>query len=188
MAYLLSTEAMINELPLYPVDRPAVAPGCVDFGKTECFYACLSALTQFHDNWFTFTPQEILGVPMPLHMLAHRATHILYRLALLDDPAWDRAAVTHVIDPLAALERCADLCTAVPAAIGLETDGSDIYNRIAAVQRETIPIWRKALEEAGVSSGHLGNAGGAIGVEDLPTTDLAFDGWFNESFPPFNPF
>lgn len=179
--YLLSIEVLINELPLYPADRPV--PSSIDFGKTECFYACLSALTRFHEIWLALTPEELPGMPMPLHMLAHRCTHILYRLALVDDPAWDRAAVARALDPLETIERSAALSAAVPAAIGLETDGTDIYSRIAAVQRETVPIWRRALEEAGV-----GGMGNTVGVGDLAEMDLAFDGWFSESLAPFNPF
>lgn len=183
MAYLLAIEVLINELPLYPVDRPALAPGYVDFGKTDCFHTCLSAITRFHDTWFTFTPQEIPGVPITMNMLANRCTHILYRLALMDDPAWDRAAVMHALDPLVAMQKSADVSGAVPAAMGLDTDGSDIYSRIAAVQRETIPIWRKALEEAGVVGGvEAGGAGEAQGM------DFAFDGWFNDPFGPFSQF
>lgn len=181
VAHLLSTEAMINELPLHPAEPPTTTRH-LDFGRTECFHACLTALTHFLTTWLSFTPAELPGLPMSLHMLANRCTQMLYRLALADDPAWDRAAVTGSVDVLATVERYADLYGAVPGTIGLETDGGDMYSRCAGVLRATVPIWRKALEEAGVGGG----MGADEGLLDLPAMDMAFDGWFNDSFPPFN--
>ena len=178
---------MINELPLYPVDRPAGAPAAVDFGRTECFYTCLRSLTQFLNNFYTFTPEEMACLPMQLRMFPHRCMHILYRLALMDDPAWERAAVLASVDVLASMERLADIYAAVPGAIGLETDGTDMYSRVASVMRATVPIWRKALEEAGVLVGGMAGAD-VVGMQDFPAIDLSFGGWLNDSLPPFNLF
>lgn len=187
MMYLFSAEAMINDIALYPVDRAAsVVSGCVDFGKTECFHACLRASSQLLDTWFTFTLGELAGLPLQLHMLFARCTLILYRLSLTDDPAWDRAAIGSSVDLLAAVERAADLYAAVPGATGLETDGSDMYSRTCGALRGTLPIWRKALEEAGVVTGVPGNLDVANGVGDLAAMDFSFDTWLNDSFAPFN--
>ncbi|SPO01670.1 uncharacterized protein DNG_04343 [Cephalotrichum gorgonifer] len=188
ISYLLSTEVMIYELALYPVERGTVAPGFIDMSRTDCFYACLRAASQFLDNWFTFTPEEILGLPIPIHMQFNRCTQTLCRLSVLDDPAWDRAAVSGAVDLLATLEKCADLYSAVPSAIGLETDGGDTSNRYAAVLRRTVPIWRKAFEEAGVTSGTVGvGAGGeADGMSDVAAMDFSFEVWLNDSFSMFN--
>lgn len=80
--------------------------------------------------------------------------------------AWDCAAVAPAADPLAALERVADLCAAVPVAIGLQRDCSAIYSRSAVVLWETVPIWRRTLE-TDVGAGSLGSGGGGGEVEDI---------------------
>lgn len=149
VSHLYMAEAAINELPLYLGDQAPFMPGCTDFERAECFYACLQALKRVADNFFTFTSKDIFGHAMPLHLHFCRSTHIFYRLSLTDDRAWDRATVSRTIDLLGALDRGAAMYEAVPIAAGLETDGSDIFTKGGNALRAAIPIWRRVLEESG---------------------------------------
>lgn len=178
---------MVNELPLYPLDRAPGPPGSVDFERTECFYACLNAIKGCLDNFFSVTDEEILGYPMPVHLHFSRCTHILYRLLLMDDPAWNRSAISSTIDLFDTLERCAERYFAVPAKMGLDTDGTDIYTRAAEVLRNTVPLWQRALEDVGaipgaaVAATEEQSADPVVG-QGLATMDISVDGWFSDVF------
>ncbi|KAK2612662.1 hypothetical protein QQS21_001279 [Conoideocrella luteorostrata] len=179
---LTNTTAMINELPLCPVDPLASMRGVVDFGRTECFYSCLQATKRVIENFFVFTPEAVFGHPIMLHLHFSRSTHILYRLSLMDDPAWDRGAISNTIDLLGSLDQCASLYESVPAVMGLDTDGSDIYTKASGILKATIPMWRRALEEAGAipptAEAQYGNVGTFARHEDM--LDSVTDGWFTD--------
>jgi hypothetical protein len=74
---------MINELPL--LHRPAPntsGPGWIDFGRAECFHACVEALRTFVANWFLFDHHEIFGMFIGLGLHFAQATHMIYRLSM----------------------------------------------------------------------------------------------------------
>lgn len=81
-----------------------------------------------------------------------RATQILYRLSLSDDPAWDRASIRHTVDLIGALVLGEERFASVARAVGLESDGpdgGDMFTKGANALRATIPIWRASLEHVG---------------------------------------
>jgi len=176
-SYLCMVEALIFELALY-TGRPT----SVDFERTECFYMCLQGLKGCVDNFFTFTPDEGFGHPMPMHLHFSRSTHILYRLCLLDDPACDRVAVLRTVDLLGAVEQCAAMYAAVPVAVGLETSGDDMFTRTAEVLRATVPMWRRALEDSGAIPGPLAANMNSMVQDDMLSTDHLSDWWFADIF------
>lgn len=96
-----------------------------------------------------------------------RATQILYRLSLTDDPAWDRAAIRHTVDLIAALAEGEARFAAVAQAAGLESDGpdgGDMYTKGASALRATIPIWRASLEHVGAIPPSTTASAGASGI------------------------
>lgn len=177
---------MINELPLY-IAGLDTAPGTVDFGRMSCFYSCLAAIRSSLINFFTFPTASIFAFSMPMHLHFSYCTHILYRLYLIDDPSLDRTAITNTVDLLGSIERLARRYAAVPKAVGMETDGSDIYTRGAEVLRGTVPMWRKALEEAGAIAplAEPGVPYDTTGLQFGPM-DAAPDGWFTDLFTMHN--
>ena len=90
---------MINELPLYMTSLES-APGTVDFVRTSCYYACLTAIRASLLNFFTFPTASLFAFPMSMHLHFSYCTHILYRLYLIDDPAFDRSHITRTVDLL----------------------------------------------------------------------------------------
>ena len=118
-----------------------------------------------------------------LHLHFSRCTQILYRLSLVEDPSWNRGDIPHIVDVLRSLEQCASLYGSVPAAIGMDTDGSDMYTQAAEILRVTIALWRRKFEEAGVipptNDQHVNSTLEAYeGIFDIPA-----DGWFADIFP-----
>ncbi|UNI22367.1 hypothetical protein JDV02_008263 [Purpureocillium takamizusanense] len=189
-SYLCMAEALICELALHARQQQQPA-SVVDFERTNCFYTCLQALQGCVDNFLTFTPEEAFSHPMPMHLHFSRSTHILYRLCLLDDPACDRAAVLRTVDLLGAVEKCAALYAAVPAAVGLETGGGgggddDMFTRTAEVLRAMAPAWRRALEDSGALPGASAVSMNVIGQDDMMSTDLLTDWWFADLMFPVN--
>ncbi|OQE43560.1 hypothetical protein PENCOP_c003G00796 [Penicillium coprophilum] len=189
LSYVYFTEALINELPLYPLEASQQI-GCFDFGRTECFFACLQAMKNCMENFVTFAPEAVHSHPMMLHLHFSRCTHILYRLSLMEDPSWNRGDIPHVIDVLRSIEQCASLYESVSSAIGMETDGSDMYTQAAEILRATKALWRRKFEEAGVilpttKDQHSNNSTlqADEGIFDLPA-----DGWFADIFHWGEPF
>ncbi|KAH8175191.1 Zn2/Cys6 DNA-binding protein [Sarocladium implicatum] len=187
-SYMLVAQAMVNELPLYPVAPNARRLATIDLERTTCFYECVQAITECLDNFFSFTPAEMFAQPMTVHLHFSHCIHILYRLSLMDDPGWDRSAVSTSVDLLGMLERCAAMYAAMPASMGLETDGTDVYSQAAEVFRSTIPVWRRAMEAAGAIPADTGSGLGQqqdqepMTGQELALMDMTMDGWFTDVF------
>ncbi|KAK7755170.1 hypothetical protein SLS62_002985 [Diatrype stigma] len=149
--YLYSAEAQINDLPMQS-PTPSATPGFIDFGRTECFDLCLRAIKLCLENYFSFEAAEYIGFSMPMFLHYARATQILYRLSLSDDPAWDRASIRHTVDLIGVLVLGEERFASVARAVGLESDGpdgGDMFTKGAQALRATIPIWRASLEHVG---------------------------------------
>ena len=185
---MLVAQAMVNELPLYPVAPNARRLATIDLERTTCFYECVQAITECLDNFFSFTPAEMFAQPMTVHLHFSQCIHILYRLSLMDDPGWDRSAVSTSVNLLDMLERCAAMYAAMPASMGLETDGTDVYSQAAEVFRSTIPVWRRAMEAAGAIPADTGSGLGQqqdqepMTGHELALMDMTMDGWFTDVF------
>ncbi|KAF7562249.1 hypothetical protein G7046_g1896 [Stylonectria norvegica] len=189
-SYMCDTTTMINDLPLFCGHFRLSVPGWVDFGRTECLYGCLNAIKAGLDNWFSFTPNELFGSSMGIPLHFGRFTHILYRLAISEDPAWDRNVVRSAVDLVTTLERAADLFGSVPEALGLQTDGSDPFNKGATTLRLAAPMWKRAFVEldAAAENVRLGSQGGigegALGgvSGDFVPMDFSDDAWLTDMF------
>ncbi|KAF7546249.1 hypothetical protein G7Z17_g8573 [Cylindrodendrum hubeiense] len=192
-ALLLNLEAVQNSLgpELSKNNHPTKLPGFIEFGRTECLHACVHAIKQGLDNWFTFTPEEVFGMPLPLMLQFGHYTHVLYRLAMREDPAWDRATVRNAVDLIQTLERGAEVLCSVSNVVGLQGDGSDFFSKCATTLRSAIPVWRRAFEESsaamatepGAQNGlGLGTVAGAGAPENLVPMDFSVDPWFSDVF------
>ncbi|CAM1504638.1 Fc.00g022290.m01.CDS01 [Cosmosporella sp. VM-42] len=189
-SYVCDTTMMINNLPLSNAVYPPKMSGLVEFGKSEYFYACIQATQQGLDNWFSFGPEELFGASMALLLHFGRYTHNLYRLAMTENPGWDRAAVLNAVDLIQTLERGAELVGSVPESVGLYTDGSDFFTKSAATLRSAVPIWKRTFAESGtptsMGSGAVqgGVEAGAVDVAscDFVPMDFSDDAWLTNIF------
>lgn len=188
-SYLYDASVMINNLAISGKTHATSIPGLTQFGRTECFYACLLALKEGLDNWFSLTPEELYGTTMPLLLHFGRSTHILYRLAMTEDAAWDRAAVRHVVDLIEALERSADLIGSVPQRVQMQTDGSDFFTKGAAALKCAVSTWKNAFTDMDAPSNAGASTQGAVqsGTMDAVPSDLVLmdfsdDVWLSDMF------
>lgn len=152
---------MINELPL--LHRPAPnssGPGWIDFGRAECFHACVEALRHFVDNWFLFDHHEIFGMFIGLGLHFAQATHMIYRLSMAptssgsggvggEDPGWDRQSVRNAIDLPRILVEGADKFVEVSRVVGLETDdgGMDPYLLTGEGLKQAATQWARTFAD-----------------------------------------
>ncbi|KAH8199422.1 hypothetical protein TruAng_006417 [Truncatella angustata] len=131
--------------------------------------------------------------------LVVRARATLYRLSVLDEPDWDRAAVRREVDVIAVLNSLADKMSKVAAAAGLKGDATmpcgDMFSKGSNTLRATASIWGSSLppiEDATSSAadagpGQFGDAGIAETAEISADTmalmlDLNSDPWLTDLF------
>ncbi|RYP60922.1 hypothetical protein DL771_010331 [Monosporascus sp. 5C6A] len=175
LTYLYGAEAQINELGLQ--NPGPSSPGVsMDFGRTEFFEGFLRATKLWLVKYLSFESAEYIGFTVSMYLFFSRLTQILYRLSLMDDPAWDRAAVHHAVDLIATLETAAARFAGVAPAAGFEGDGSDGddgFTRAAHALQATIPSWRAKLEQAGAIPVTAPAAGDKPGIAGAGETSLA---------------
>lgn len=139
---------MIFDLAL---QNPGSSPNTnLIFARAECLQSCLSAINHFFEIFAAFKPQEYVGLHLHYWLHFMRCTRIVYRLLIIEDPAWDSKTVRESVDLMGWLQRGAEICRAIPAAAGLDTDGNDGYNVLATNMQRAKSVWTKALEQAGV--------------------------------------
>jgi hypothetical protein len=108
----------------------------------------------------------------------------------MEDSSWNRSDILQIIDVLKSIDQCASLYGSVPTAVGMDTDGSDMYTKAAEILRDTMPLWRRAFEEAGVipSNTKDQHANNSTPVSYEGIFDLPADGWLGDIFSWGDPF
>ncbi|KAH8878736.1 hypothetical protein GQ53DRAFT_756489 [Thozetella sp. PMI_491] len=195
--WLYFTEVMIYDLALRPSPETSVSTSPnqpVNLTRAQHLYSCLRATKLFLKNFFSFKPQEHYG--LHLHYWLHflRCIRMVYRLLLIDDPGWDRATVRDSVDLMETIQRGIDTCASVPAAVGLKTNGSDLFSSLAATLRHAKAVWTEALELAGAiapaavpAAPVLNNASQptppqSVLPDDLVLLDFYDDSWMGNVF------
>jgi hypothetical protein len=89
---------------------------------------------------------------MPMGFPVHysRCSYALYRMVVTDDPACDRSTIPNIVDIMGAFERWGAVLGAIPANLGLETNGRDIFSQSSRMTKTMAPVWSKVMEEAGI--------------------------------------
>lgn len=177
---------MIFDLAL---QSPGSSPSThVNFSRAEYLQCCITAINHFLDAFIAFKPQEYIGLHLHYWLQFMRCTRIIYRLIIIEDPAWDSRTVQESVDLMGWLQRGADICRAIPAAAGLDTDGNDGYTMLATNLQRAKSIWTKTLEQAGVWPGTGTGTGTADEIHLDTYTPLfpdnlysSFD-WYDDSW------
>lgn len=182
---------MILDLEL---QNPGSVPSTpsLSFARAESLQSCLSAVNHFLDNLLSFKPQEHGGLHFHYWLNYMRCLRIVYRLLLTEDPAWDRNIVRESVDLIGSLQRGAEVCRAIVAAAGLDSNGKDAFTILSTNLLRVKPIWIEALEQAGISlaveegeetlvHGQPGTFQPAV-LDDLYSFGLFDDAWTAGSF------
>ncbi|KAK7966151.1 uncharacterized protein PG986_000428 [Apiospora aurea] len=156
-----STRILIYELAVSH-QPPSVYSG-FEYRRIEYLHACLQATKSYLDN---FRVLDASSIPMCCSsILFHFACtmKVLYRLLLLEDPGWDRAAARKEADIVYYLEQAAAKFEQAHQVAGIDNADSegDLFKRAGAALRLTMPTWRAALDQIS------GEAGGAAGGSNM---------------------
>lgn len=177
------TEVMIFDLAL---QNPGPSPSTnLNFARAEYLQYCLLAINDFFENFVAFKPREYVGLHLHYWLQFMRCTRIIYRLLIIEDPAWDNKTVRESVDVMGWLQRGSEICRAIPAAAGLTTDGKDGYNLLATNMQRARSIWTKALEQAGVwpaGSGTVDEVLPDTSTPLFPNDFYSFDDTYNDAW------
>ncbi|KAI1352114.1 hypothetical protein F5Y01DRAFT_280702 [Xylaria sp. FL0043] len=157
---IMYAEMLITELPFsnwnYPPESGAPSRSRpIDLARVEASFVSLQTSKAFLEHFLTFEVPDFVGFSFPVLLNFFRAAHILYRLRVMDDPAWDRSAVTRSIDLLAALGLVANRFNQLPGLYSFltETDAegnevTNFYIKCARTFSGTLPMWRAHFAQA----------------------------------------
>ncbi|KAI1424353.1 hypothetical protein F5Y12DRAFT_450236 [Xylaria sp. FL1777] len=161
---ILCADMLIAELPfsnwnhlveshIDPNTRPPSRH--MDIARVEACFVTLQTSKAFFEHFLTFDESDLVGFSFPVLLNFFRAAQILYRLRVMDDPLWDRSAVTNSVDILGALDTLAGRFDQVPNMCGFQTEtdaeGNEIMNfyvKCARTFSGTTPMWRAHFAQA----------------------------------------
>ncbi|KAM0811493.1 hypothetical protein AB5N19_11849 [Seiridium cardinale] len=179
-----------------PLVDPIIKP--LDIPRLEILHDCLQSIKLSISNILSFDPLDFVSFPFALMCHFSHAVQTLYRLTVLDEPDWDRAAVRREADIVVILEHLADKMSKVATAAGLTGDTTtpygDMFTRGAGTLRATAAIWGSTLpplEDAPAAANATSTQFGETGVPDISEVsadtmammlDLNNDPWLTDLF------
>lgn len=103
LLYLNTAEIIIHEATIK--DIPAsISP---ELQRLESLCVCLNAAKGWFDVYLSIPAKLYLGVPFTVYFQFSRALVSLYKLSILNDPAWDISVVRNTANILEILDRLA---------------------------------------------------------------------------------
>jgi hypothetical protein len=148
-----------------------------DVPRLELLHNCLASVQRSLGNFFSFAPAEYVAFPFAVMCHLSHSVQMLYRLSMLEEPGWDRAAVRRAADILGILHEIGERLGRVAAAAGLVHGGAadvalgyhlDIFTRAAGTMRTTSTLWAAALAQCDNPGGGGGGGAGGAGGGSAP--------------------
>ncbi|KAJ5996867.1 hypothetical protein N7499_006820 [Penicillium canescens] len=100
LMYLSNAELTINEISIV---LPAV-PNAPDLKRLDSLYISLNATKSWLDLWLSIPPKNYIVISFVMFFQFTRAIVNLYKLSILEDPAWDRTMVRNTANLISYLE------------------------------------------------------------------------------------
>jgi hypothetical protein len=100
LMYLSNAELTINEISIV---QPAV-PNAPDLKRLDSLYISLNATKCWLDLWLSIPPKNYIIISFVMFFQFTRAIVNLYKLSILEDPAWDRTMVRNTANLISYLE------------------------------------------------------------------------------------
>ncbi|KAH8668875.1 hypothetical protein BX600DRAFT_460872 [Xylariales sp. PMI_506] len=184
---------ILKEPSTEPTLHPLLRPLSLD--RLKLLVECLESVKRNIGNYFKFPPKEYPGFPFAMFCHFSHSIQTLYRLSMLDEPDWDRAAVRRSADLTAILGEAADKVGSVPASLGLSAQDSmgDFYTRASSIMRVTSTVWGANLDQALNNTSEAPNLANTV-EQDFSTIDanssdtmpmmmdIVSDGWLTDLF------
>lgn len=105
--------------------RPTTPAGTVDFSALDNLHGVLRTISSWMAAFETLPPLAPMGFTYPVFAQLSHCALSLFRLTVLRDPAWDRAAVRRTADVFDIVDRLAARLEALPALAGLVIDRNE---------------------------------------------------------------
>ncbi|KAK9235751.1 Zn(II)2Cys6 transcription factor [Lipomyces kononenkoae] len=146
MAHFYSTSLAIHQIAL--TDMPITA-NSTDWQQLDSLCACLNSAKSWFDVFLSIPPKACVDFPFSIVSQLMHCLVTLYRLSILEDPAWDTAKARNRVDALSILDQIINNITQTIAQIGLRSDG-EVLSRA-----HKMLISMKAKWEARLGSNHM---------------------------------
>lgn len=101
LMYLYNAEIIINEISL----APPTIPHAPDLHRLDSLYSSLQATKNWLEVWLELEGEEYLQVSSVIFFQFTRAIVNLYRLTVLEDPAWSKTMVRDTANIIEYLSR-----------------------------------------------------------------------------------
>ncbi len=177
--FMLTTELIVNEAA---PKAPLTVAGTTDLLRLECLERVLACADAWFRIFFSMPDTALLELPLAIFWQLHHNTAALFRLTVLDDPAWDRDAVRRTVDVFEMLERLAVNLEHVPGLTGRNADDEDdaVCESVRAI-REMKGNWEAEVAAASQGRGAVADLPGFAGDEDAGMNFLN-DPWLSDMF------
>ena len=168
--------------------------------KVDGMYAVVKAIRSWYDLFFGMPAQEVPGMPFSF-FIQFTQTHVaLYKLAVSDDPAWDKSFLRSTTDPATLFYRSIERFQQVAAVYPMKstTDAPTVFAKGVSMVSHIKASWEPALthhlgglptpESQATQSAGLGmtpnlSADPAAGFGDPSTWDFGDMGWMTDVLP-----
>lgn len=155
---MLTTELLVNEAA---PNTPLTVAGTTDLLRLECLERMLACADAWLRIFFSMPEAALLELPLAIFWQLQHTVVALFRLTMLDDPAWDRDNVRRTVDVFEMLERLAANLERVPGLTD-RADNDAIIKSTRAI-RERKGKWEAeaAASQGGVARAPAGVPAGA---------------------------
>ncbi|KAI1416890.1 hypothetical protein F5Y13DRAFT_101537, partial [Hypoxylon sp. FL1857] len=181
------TEHLINESA---ISKPATPWNEPDYQRFEVYQSCLSSIKSYFDAFFA-TPADIFrNMPFINSSQVVRVLKCLHRITTIQDPAWDRAAVSSSVDLISTCDKIISTLEYIKVASAMASpDGGEdeAHDWGINVFRRMRATWQSELDNidaANAASREVSMAEGALGGF-ATSVDFVVDPWLSDLFNGF---
>ncbi|PHH63347.1 hypothetical protein CDD81_6044 [Ophiocordyceps australis] len=138
-------ETHIHSIGLFTNQKIPVAT------RTASMHSCALAAKAWYDNYLDTDPTEVLGMPFTIYVSMSRTQVTLYKLTVLEDPAWDKEILRSTANLLDLLDcmivKFQDLADTWRSLVQKEQEGSTFNKGVIMMQRIR-DFWEPTLSRA----------------------------------------
>jgi hypothetical protein len=113
---MYNADVTINEIAL----GPSAIPHLPDLQRLDGLYTSLQSTKSWLDIWMEFKPEQYFQLPSTVFFQFIRCIINLYRLTVLEDPAWSQSVVRETANVIEYLDRNIAMLNDCPEYIALE--------------------------------------------------------------------
>lgn len=110
-------------------------------------YSCARSARAFWDDFGNVAPIEVAGMPFAAYVGMSHVQATLYRITMVEDPAWDKAILRNTANILTMLDKAVELFYRADEVYPVRTDDSDgtLLSKGAKTLRKLRNSWEPIL-------------------------------------------